>query len=111
MPLPVGTVRLRVQALGRRGPPPDVVVALLDGAGHVMSVVYNIATESIPETPFAYARVGGEIIIPPVLGRDAGVVIVEGAWARKSLPAACRPGEPSGAAVAGHVTLEYLQAN
>ncbi len=110
LPLPVGTVRLRVQALGRRGPPPDVVVALLDGAGHVMSVVYNIATESIPETLFAYARVSTEIAVPPVLGRDAGVVVVEGEWARKSLPAACRPGQPSGSAVGGHVTLEFLQA-
>lgn len=100
-------VRLaRVLAIVRSGTSADVAVVLTDRAGVALAVVNNIATESIPESAFRYAMVGANVPLDPAPGLR--LVVLEGPWARKILPAACRPAERSAVAVAGKVSVEFL---
>lgn len=107
--LPAAATRARVLAIVRAGVAADIAVVLLDGAGRPVAAVNNIATESIPEKPFSYAMVGGNVPLSGHAGAGYRLALMEAPWARKVLPEACRPEPVERTAVAGRVSVEFTQ--
>lgn len=107
VPIPPAASTARILTILKNGLRADVVVFTADSTGVPIAVVNNIATETIPETLFRYAMVATNV---PLSVGAAGqrLAVVEGTWARKLLPATCRPPAPeSGSAVSGKVSVEF----
>lgn len=109
LPLPDRATQARVQAIVRDGMSADIAVVLVNAAGSAVAAVNNIATESIPETLFRYAMVAGNVPLAGHAESGYRLVVMEAPWARKLLPAGCQPAVGNKVAVAGRVSVEFMQ--
>ncbi len=108
LPIPPETRSVRLAGVLQKGESPDVVVLQANG-GVPIAVVNNYATESIPENPFRYATVRGEMALLGSATASRELVVMEGAWARKTLDKSCRPEQGAHRSVSGKVSLEFLK--
>lgn len=109
MPVPAGAASIRVWSILKNAHAVSPVSAVLDAQGRVVAVAYSASTQTLPETPFRYGRVG--FILPvPVLPEGGALAVMDAALLAGLLPARCMP-IPDDAAYAptstGTVTLDF----
>lgn len=111
LPVPVSADVVDIWSFVRRQAAVDVLLLVLDVEGRAVAVAYNAPTQTIPESAFQYARIGGEVVLPPV-PEGGAVAVLDGSLARSWLPASCRapasvvPGVIASAT--GTVTVEFV---
>lgn len=110
IPVPAGRQFLELWSVVRGDGAVMPVLAQVDGQGRVVAVAYSVPTQTQPETPFRYARLGFRLILPAI-PPDGSLVVLDAALVQALLPPDCRPVSPPDIKVrpvaGGTMTLDF----
>lgn len=104
---PAGARRVTIKAweqAGRRAAP---VLAQADGEGRIVAIVNNMPTQSIPETAFRYASVGGTIPLPASESRPTFYALLDARLLAGKLSSSCGMAVAEEGTGNGLVTLQF----
>lgn len=111
LPVPPAVDVVDIWSIVRRQAAVDVLLLALDSEGRAVAVAYNAPTQTIPESAFQYARIGGEVLLPPI-PQGGALAVLDGSLARSWLPASCRSPASAVSGIAasatGTVTVEFM---
>lgn len=108
LPAPPRSSRMTVWSYVRKGIRAEPVLARVDEQGRVLSIVNNMPTQSIPETGFRYASVGGNVSLNHFAG-SARFALLDGARLQGKLPPACGLTSIAGGG-SGLVTVQFSES-
>lgn len=109
LPIPSGTRIAAFSTVVQGGRAVHPLLVRLDTNGAVIAVAYSVATETVPESRFRYARVGFQVPIPSG-GEGEMLALVDAASSRRFLKACGLEWQPADFAVpgsSGTVILEF----